>query len=167
MLKKSEMEAKVALYPGTFDPLTNGHLDIIRRCVHLFDRTVVGVAKNPTKEPLLSVTERVEILKETTEEFPNIEIGVFEGLTVHYAEKIGANYLLRGLRAVSDFEYELQMAMMNRELNPRIETFFVIPDARYSFLSSSLVKEVYRLGGHIEDFMPEAAIKMLKKKYAK
>lgn len=159
--------AKIAMYPGTFDPLTNGHLDIIKRCVPLFEKIIVAVAKNPSKKPMLSIEERVSILEEETSTFDNTEIHVFEGLTVEYANKIGANYLLRGLRAVSDFEFELQMAMMNRELNPEVETFFLVPDAQYSFLSSSLAKEVYRLGGNVEQFMPNSTLRMLDQKTGK
>lgn len=158
------MPSKLALYPGAFDPMTNGHLDIIRRSAGIFEKIVVAVAANPDKDPLLSVEERMEIIRQATADLTNIEVHQFDGLTVDYAEKISASYLLRGLRAVSDFEYELHLAMMNRTMKPQVETFFMVPDARYSFLRSSLVKQIIRLGGNIDEFVPEAAARIVRQK---
>ena len=158
------MPVRKALYPGTFDPMTNGHLDIVQRCSDIFDLVIVAVAVNPDKSPLLTIEERMEIVRESTADLTNVEVHQFDGLTVNYAEKISARYLLRGLRAITDFEYELQMAMINRSLNPKIETFFVVPDAQYSFLSSSTVKSIAQMGGPISSFVPPAAEKLLKEK---
>ena len=157
-------QPRLALYPGTFDPKTNGHLDIVRRCADIFGKIVVAVAANPEKQPLLSVEERMHIITEAAAGIENVEVRQFGGLTVDYAAEIGARYLLRGLRAVSDFEYELHLAMMNRSLNPQIETFFVAPDARYSFLRSSLVKQIIKMGGDVGEFVPAAAIPILKQR---
>ena len=158
------MPSKTALYPGAFDPMTNGHLDIIRRSAGIFDKIVVAVAINPDKNPLLSVEERMEIIRQSTADLTNIEVHQFDGLTVDYAEKISASYLLRGLRAVSDFEYELHLAMMNRTMKPEVETFFMVPDTRYSFLRSSLVKQIIRMGGNIDAFVPSAAARIVQQK---
>ncbi|MFQ5663580.1 MAG: pantetheine-phosphate adenylyltransferase [Terriglobia bacterium] len=145
-----------AIYPGSFDPVTNGHLDLIERASKLFDRLVVAVLLNPEKDPLFTVAERVEMLKETVAHLPTVEVDTFGGLLVDYARRKGARVLLRGIRAVSDYEYELQMALMNRQLEPEIETVFMLPAEAYSYLGSRLVKEVARLGGSVKDLVPPA-----------
>ena len=148
------MRQITAIYPGSFDPVTNGHLDLIERASGLFDRLIVAILVNPDKDPLFSVGERVGMLKEAVKHLPNVEVDTFEGLLVDYARRQGARVLLRGIRAVSDYEYELQMALMNRQLQPDIETVFMLPAEAYSYLSSRLVKEVARLGGSIKDLVP-------------
>lgn len=161
------MTQHIALYPGSFDVATNGHLDLIQRAATLFDKVIVAVATNMDKLPVFSVEERVETLKEITRHIPNVEVTSFDGLTVEFAKQIGANCIIRGLRAVSDFEYELQLALMNRELNEEIETIFMVPSVSHSFLSSSLVKEVASMGGDISEFVPPAVERRLKEKFAK
>ncbi|HYE08911.1 MAG TPA: pantetheine-phosphate adenylyltransferase [Patescibacteria group bacterium] len=146
---------KIAICPGSFDPATNGHIDIIERSAKLFDKVIVAVLNNPSKTPLFSVEERVEILKKTCHSIENLEIDSFSGLLIEYAKSKNANAIVKGLRAVSDFEYELQMALMNKKLNPEIETVFMMTSSKYSYLSSSLVKEVARLGGCIRGLVPE------------
>lgn len=142
------------LYPGSFDGLTLGHLDLIRRSRRLFDRLVVGVANNSRKVPLFSIDERVELLRECTADLPNVDVIRLEGLTVAKAKELGAQFILRGLRAVSDFEFELQLAIMNHQLQPSVETIFLAPAPEYIFLSSSMVKEVWVLGGDVSKFVP-------------
>jgi pantetheine-phosphate adenylyltransferase len=142
-----------ALCPGTFDPVTNGHLDIIERASRHFDRLVVGVLQNPSKAPLFSVEERVSLLKEVTAEFRRVEVGSFSGLLVEYAAQQGATVIVKGLRAVTDFDYELQMAQMNHRLGD-VETFFIATNPVWSYLSSSLVKDIARLGGDVEGLVP-------------
>jgi pantetheine-phosphate adenylyltransferase len=144
----------IAIYPGSFDPVTYGHLDLIERGAQIFDRLIVAVLKNLDKEPLFAVTERMEMLGEVTRAWPNVEIDVFHGLLVEYARQKEAQVLLRGIRAVADYEYELQMALMNRKLEPRIETVFMMPAETYSYLSSRLVREIARLGGPVKDLVP-------------
>ena len=156
---------RIALYPGTFDPVTNGHFDIIQRSIEIFDHVIVGVAHNLRKSPLFSVEERVQMLREVTRPFDRIEVADFNGLVIQFARKYGADVILRGLRAVSDFEYELQMALTNRKLADDIETVFLMPNAQYSFLSSSVVKEIARLGGDITCFVPEYIEQQLQKKF--
>jgi len=146
---------KIAICPGSFDPATNGHIDIIQRSAKLFDKVIVAVSNNPNKKPLFSVEERVEIIKKTCSSIENLEIDSFSGLLIEYAKSKNANAIVKGLRAVSDFEYELQMALMNKKLNPEIETVFMMTSSKYSYLSSSLVKEVARLGGCIRGLVPE------------
>lgn len=146
---------KIAVYPGSFDPTTNGHLDIIKRSGLLFDKVIVAVLNNPNKQPLFSVKERVDLLKKTCNNMENVEIDSFSGLLIDYAKSKNACAIVKGLRAVSDFEYELQMAHMNKKLNPNIETIFIMTNSRYSYLSSSLVKEVARFGGCIRGLVPE------------
>jgi len=148
--------SRIALYPGTFDAPTNGHIDLISRAHLVFDRVVVAVAHNERKSPLFTVEERLDMLRASTRSMPNVECVAFEGLTVRFAETIGAKFIIRGLRAVSDFEFELQMAIMNREMANDVETIFLAPAAEYIFLSSSSVKEVWRNGGDIRPFVPEA-----------
>ena len=142
------------IYPGTFDPITSGHLDLIERGSRLVDKLIVAVLANESKHPLFSMAERTEMLREATSHIPNVEVDNFDGLLVHYAAARGATLLMRGIRAVSDYEYELQMALMNRRLNPNIETVFLMAGESYSFLSSRLVKEVIRLGGDVSAMVP-------------
>lgn len=146
---------KIAVYPGSFDPATNGHLDIIKRSGALFDKVIVAVLNNPNKKPLFTVSERVDILRRTCGNLKNVEIDSFSGLLMDYAKSKNANAIVKGLRAVSDFEYELQMAHMNNKLNPDIETMFIMTSCKYSYLSSSLVKEVAQFGGCIRGLVPE------------
>lgn len=146
---------KLAVYPGSFDPLTNGHVDIIERGARLFDRIVVAILVNGEKDPLFPAGERKEIAVEVFGGFSNVEVETFDGLLVDYAARKEADVIVRGLRAISDFEYEMQMALMNRRLNRMIETVFMMPDERYTYLSSRLVKEVYALGGTITGLVPE------------
>ena len=144
----------VAIYPGSFDPLTNGHLDLIARSSRLVGRLIVSVLNNEAKQPLFSVPERMAMLREASGDLPNIEIDSFDGLLVDYASARGATLIVRGIRAVSDYEYELQMALMNRRLRPEIETMFLMSGEAYSFISSRLVKEVVRLGGDVRGLVP-------------
>ena len=145
----------IAIYPGSFDPLTNGHVDIIQRGSRLFDRIVVGVLLNIEKSPLFTVDERVDIAREVFSAYPNVEVDTFDGLLVDYARRKHASVIVRGLRAVSDFEYEMQMALMNRHLNPDVETVFMMPAEPYTYVSSRLVKEVVALGGSVTRLVPE------------
>ena len=145
---------RTVIYPGSFDPLTNGHLDVIQRAARLFDRVIVAVAQNESKNPLLTLEERLELVAHCVRHLPNVEADSFEGLLVNYAEKRSAQAIIRGLRAVSDFEFEFQLALMNRKLNEQIETIFMMPKDTYTFLSSRMVKEIARLGGDVSDFLP-------------
>lgn len=145
---------RIAIYPGTFDPLTYGHLDLIERGVRVADRLVIAVLRNEQKLPLFPVEERMEMLGEATRQYANVEIDCFDGLLVDFARKKNATLILRGIRAISDYEYELQMALMNRRLAPNIETLFMMAGEAYSFISSRLVKEVFRLGGEIAGLVP-------------
>jgi pantetheine-phosphate adenylyltransferase len=144
----------IAVYPGSFDPVTNGHLDLVARGAKIFDRLIVAVAKNVDKAPLFTAQERVEMLEAVTFEFQNVEIDVFSGLLMDYARARGARVILRGIRAVSDYEYELQMAMMNRKIEPDIETVFMMPGEAYSYVSSRLVRELAEFGGPVKDMVP-------------
>jgi pantetheine-phosphate adenylyltransferase len=144
----------VAIYPGSFDPLTNGHVDIIQRGSRVFDRIVVAILLNLEKSPLFSVAERVDIARQVFAAYPNVEVDTFEGLLVEYARRKRANVIVRGLRAVSDFEYEMQMALMNRHLAPDVETVFMMPAEPYTYVSSRLVKEVVALGGSVKALVP-------------
>jgi pantetheine-phosphate adenylyltransferase len=143
-----------AIYPGSFDPVTNGHLDLITRASNIFDKLIVAVAHNMEKDPLFTENERVEMLETVTFKWTNVEIDVFDGLLMDYARAKNANVIVRGIRAVSDYEYELQMAMMNRKIEADVETVFMLPAEQYSYLSSRLVKELARLGGPIKEFVP-------------
>jgi pantetheine-phosphate adenylyltransferase len=146
--------ARIAVYPGSFDPITNGHVDIIERGVRLFDRVVVAILRNIEKSPLFSVDERVEIARRVFADVPTVEVDTFDGLLVEYARRRGATAIVRGLRAISDFEYEMQMALMNRRLYPDVETVFMMPAETYSYVSSRLVKEIFALGGNIAGLVP-------------
>ncbi len=155
---------RIAIYPGTFDPITNGHLDIVKRASQLFDNIIVAVSNNPHKTPLFSLRERRKLVQETVVELKNVDVDVFDGLLVGYAKKRGASALIRGLRAVSDFEFEFQMALMNRKLMPEIETVFLMPSEEYTYINSTIVKEVARLGGRIDCFLPAVVAKAIKEK---
>jgi pantetheine-phosphate adenylyltransferase len=144
----------VAIYPGSFDPITSGHLDVIERGSRLFDRLVVSILRNEAKSPLFNVEERMQMLSEATERFGNVEVDCFDGLLARYALERGARVILRGIRAISDYEYELQMALMNRRLQPQLETVFLLAGEQFSFVSSKLVKEVISLGGNIGGLVP-------------
>ena len=157
----------IAIYPGSFDPVTKGHLDLIARGAQIFDRLVVAVAQNSEKDPLFAATERVQMLEAVTYEWKNVEVDVFEGLLVDYARTRNARVILRGIRAVSDYEYELQMAMMNRKIEPQLETVFMLPAEAYSYLSSRMVKEVARLGASVKDLVPGIVEERLKEKLGK
>ena len=158
------MRSLLAIYPGSFDPVTNGHLDLIERAAKLFDRLFVAVLKNVGKEPLFTPAERIEMLRVATRGWPNVEVDLFGGLLVEYARQKQARVILRGIRAVSDYEYELQMALMNRKLAPEIETVFLLPAEAYSYLSSRLVKEIARLGGSVHGLVPPIVEQRLRTK---
>ena len=158
------MKTSVAIYPGSFDPVTNGHLDLIERGQKMFDRLIVAVLKNTEKEPMFSVPERVEMLQDVTRQWESVEIDVFEGLLVDYARKRGAAVILRGIRAVSDYEYELQMALMNRKLEPRLETVFMMPGETYSYLSAKVVREIAHFGGPLAGLVPPTVEQRLRAK---
>ena len=155
----------IAVYPGSFDPVTLGHLDIIRRSAAIFDHVIVGVLNNTSKKPLFSLEERVSMIKEMTAHIPNVRVGCFEGLLVDYMKKINATIIIRGLRAVTDFEYELQIAQANGVQNPEIETVFLTSSLNYSYLSSTIVKEFALYGGDISKFVPEQFIDRIYAKY--
>lgn len=160
---------RTALYPGTFDPLTNGHFDIIRRAVKLTDKLVIGVAINEAKKPLFTLEERVEMVEEAVvglRDVTQIEVRPFDGLLMHFAEEVGANSIVRGLRAVSDFEYEFQMVAMNQRLNDEIETVFLMADPRHQAIASRLVKEIVKLGGDISAFVSPEIEARLKERFA-
>jgi pantetheine-phosphate adenylyltransferase len=150
------------VYPGSFDPITNGHLDIIARGLKVFDEVIIAILHNPDKRALFSVDDRVAIIREVYRANPRVKVDTFSGLLVDYAVKVKATVIVRGLRAVSDFEFEMQMAMMNRRLNPKIETVFMMPAEQYSYLSSRLVKEVFELGAPVGDLVPKAAERRLR-----
>ena len=154
-------QKRVAIYPGTFDPVTNGHIDIIRRALNIFDKLIVSVALNPRKNPLFSIEQRVELIQQGLEGLKHVEILPFDNLLTDFAQANNATVIIKGLRAVSDFEYELQMGLMNRNLDESIETLFMIPSQEYAFLSSSFVKEIAKHGGDIHKLVPKTVAKKL------
>ena len=156
-----------ALYPGTFDPPTNGHLDLIQRGARLFEHLTVAILNNPVKNPLFTVSERVEMLREVTHPIGNVSVAMFDGLMVEFARQQGATAVLRGIRAISDYEYEFQIALMNRRLAPEIETVFLQPAGRYSFVSSRMVKEVVSFGGDVTGLVPPNVLKRLRGRMSK
>jgi pantetheine-phosphate adenylyltransferase len=158
--------SRIAVCPGSFDPITYGHLDIIRRGAKIFDKVYVVVLNNSSKSPLFTVDERIKLIKEVTMDIPNVQVDQFSGLLVDYAKSVNANVILRGLRAVSDFEYEMQITSMNRVLNENIETFFMMTNNQYSFLSSSIVKEAAKYHAKISELVPPEVEKVLQKKFS-
>ncbi|MDF2953180.1 MAG: Phosphopantetheine adenylyltransferase [Thermodesulfobacterium sp.] len=159
---------KIGIYPGTFDPITNGHLDIIKRALKLFDLVIVAVGENPQKTPLFSVEERIFLVKEAVKELSEsdrVEVEAFSGLLIDFAQKKSASAIIRGLRAVSDFEYEMQLALMNRKLSNSIDTIFLLTSLKWIFLSSSIIKEVAKFGGNIDDLVPKIVAEKLKEKF--
>lgn len=157
----------IAVYPGTFDPVTNGHIDLVERSLTIFDEVVAAVAANPKKEPLFSLEERIAMFKEVTAKYRNVVIEGFDGLLVDYVKRKKAVAIIRGLRAVSDFEYEMQMALMNRRLDSSIETVFLMPNEEYSFITSTIVREAASYGGDVSSLVPKAVVEKLKRKYGK
>lgn len=156
---------KIAVYPGSFDPITNGHLDVIHRAAQMFDRVIVALARNVEKSPLFNVQERVALVRDAVKGLQNVVVDDFDGLLVEYAARKKATVIVRGLRAVSDFEFEFQLALMNRKLNPRIETIFLMPKDEYTFISSRLVKEIAMLGGDVGGFVPRGVERAMKRKF--
>jgi pantetheine-phosphate adenylyltransferase len=157
-------QKSIAVFPGSFDPITNGHLDIVSRALSIFGEIVMAILVNPDKKPLFTVEERVEIIRESFKDEKRVRVDTFSGLLVDYAERIGASVIVRGLRAISDFEYEFQMALMNRRLDPKMETVFMMPAESYSYVSSRLVKEVFQLGGRVSDLVPAVVERRLREK---
>jgi pantetheine-phosphate adenylyltransferase len=153
-MEKVPHHESLAVFPGSFDPITNGHLDIVERGLRVFDRVRAAILVNPEKTPLFSIEERVALIRDTYADNPRVDVDTFSGLLVDYAEEVGATVIIRGIRAISDFEFEFQMALMNRRLNPAIETVFMMPAESYSYVSSRLVKEVFQLGGRVSDLVP-------------
>ncbi len=158
---------KIAIYPGSFDPVTNGHLDIIERGLKLFDKIIIAILTNPGKQFLFTLEERMQMLEVCLKKFPNVEIDTFNGLTVDYAAQCNAQGILRGLRALSDFEYEFQMALMNRRLNREIQTVFLMTGMRWIYTSSSIIKEAAQFGGNIKGMVPPVVEKRIKERYAR
>ena len=156
---------KRGIYPGTFDPITNGHLDLVHRGLRIFEEIIVAVAPSPKKQPLFTIEERLHLIRESVKEYGNVRVEAFNGLLVGYAKAKDGVAIIRGLRAVSDFEYELQMALMNRRLSSRVETVFMLPAESYSFLSSKLVREIAGLGGSIHEFVPADVERRLRRKF--
>ena len=161
------MKKRTAVYPGSFDPLTNGHLDVIQRAAKLFDRVIVAVASNENKRPLFSLEKRKEMVSRCVTHLDNVEVDAFEGLLVEYVRQQKGSAIIRGLRAISDFEFEFQLALMNRKLNESVETIFMMPKDTYTVLSSRIVKEIARLGGNVSDFVPLLVKAELKKRFAR
>ncbi len=161
------MKKITAIYPGTFDPVTNGHLDIIERASKLFDSVIITIAVNSSKKPLFTKEERMDMIKNVTKKFKNVSVDVFDGLLVSYAKKKKASVIIRGLRAISDFDYEFQIALTNRKLEPEVNTIFLMPSEKYSFLNSSLVRELASFKADVKQFVPDYVFKKLKEKYKK
>ena len=157
---------RTVVYPGSFDPVTNGHLDLIHRAAKLFDRVIVAIAINADKQPLFTVTERQKLVRKSIKHLPNVEVDALDGLLVDYVDRHAAEAIIRGLRAVSDFEFEFQLALMNRKLNERVETIFMMPKETFTFLSSKIVKEIARLGGNVSPFVPAHVCAALSAKLA-
>lgn len=166
-MKKPNQEANIAVCPGSFDPVTYGHLDIIQRASQVFEKVIVAVLKNSSKTPLFSIEERKKMLEQVTSDMPNVEVDSFDDLLINYMNQRNAHVIVKGLRAVSDFEYELQMASLNRKLSSRIETFFMMSSNQYSYLSSSIVKQIAQFNGPVEDLVPDIVEKALLEKYAR
>jgi len=158
---------RIGVCPGTFDPITNGHLDIVSRSLKLFDTVIVAVAVNPQKAPLFDIKERIEMSQEATKSWEQVQVEAFDGLLVDYLKRKHAHGIIRGLRAVSDFEYELQMAMMNRNLDQNIETLFLMPSVKYSFLTSTVIKAVASYGGNVDDLVPATVAARLRQRFRK
>jgi pantetheine-phosphate adenylyltransferase len=156
---------KTAIYPGSFDPITNGHLDLIERGLKIFDEIIVAIAVNPIKQPLFTIEERVDLIRQVLNDHPQVKIDHFTGLLVDYVRRQNTNVILRGLRAVSDFDYEFQLALMNRRLAPEIETVFLMTSLKWVFLSSSILKEAVSLGGVVEDIVPPVVFQQLREKF--
>lgn len=155
---------RLAIYPGTFDPITNGHLDLLTRALKLFDRIVISIARNPAKTPLFTEQERIALVRSVVGKNPRVTVEAFEGLLVDYVQAKKATAIVRGLRAISDFEYEFQMALMNRKLNTTVETVFLMPNEKYTYLNSSIIREIARLGGDVRSFVPPVVVRALKQK---
>ncbi|MBR1616553.1 pantetheine-phosphate adenylyltransferase [bacterium] len=154
-------DEKIALYPGSFDPVTNGHLDVLERASRMFDKVVIAILNHPTKNPFLTIDERVKLIKEAVKDMPNVVVDSFSGLTVEYANKIGAKFIIRGLRAITDFEYEVQLCQTNQALAPDIDTVFLSTRAEYNFISSSMVKELSKYNTDISKFVPKNVVQYL------
>lgn len=161
----AEQKKRIAIYPGTFDPVTLGHIDVLGRASLLFDEVIISVSKSSSKKTLFSLNERIKFIAEVTSAINNIKVETFSGLLVNYAKSVKANVIIRGLRAISDFEYEFQMALTNRKLNPDIETVFLMPGEKYSYISSSLVREIASLGADVSSFVPEVVAAAIAKKF--
>jgi pantetheine-phosphate adenylyltransferase len=159
------MKKVIAIYPGTFDPVTNGHIDIIKRASEIFDTIIVAIARNINKKPLFTEDERIEMLQTVLKDIKNTEVDILEGLLVSYASKKKATVIIRGLRAISDFEYEFQMSLTNRKLNPEISTIFLMPNEKYTYLNSSLIRELASYNAYIKDFVPGYVLRKLKEKF--
>ncbi len=156
-----------AIYPGTFDPITHGHVDLIGRAAKIVDRLIIAIGVNTKKAPLFDISERMELVGETVKDFKNVEVDSFDGLLMDYARRKQVGVLVRGIRAFSDFEFEFQMALTNRKLAPEIETIFLMPNESYSYLSSSMVREIVEMGGHIDEFVPEPVLRALKERLSR
>jgi pantetheine-phosphate adenylyltransferase len=158
-------QERIAIYPGSFDPVTNGHLDVVRRATRLFDKVIIAVGINAIKDPVFTPAERMDLLRQVLQEMPGVEVASFSGLLKDAVPRFGACAVIRGLRAVSDFEWEFQMALMNRELDERCETIFLMPSPEYSFVSSTMIKEVARLGGDVRPFVPQLVVEAMRRRF--
>lgn len=165
--QKGASMKRIAVYPGTFDPVTNGHLDLVQRSLRIFDEVIVAIAANPKKKPVFSLEERIAMFKEVTTGYRNLTIEGFDGLLIDYVKKKNAAGIVRGLRAVSDFEYEMQMALMNRRMDNTVETVFMMPTEEYSFITSTIVKEAASFGGDVSTLVPKVVVERLKKKFGR